>query len=156
MIIAAALQSWTDLGPLLQYGPTIILLLLVLGFLLKSMPAWKEVKLKELELRNHEIAVRGEEAKSLSALSEVLRDVAVEQRKATDEQRRATETIDILQRVNSDASDRLASNVAVLNDRLDRIERLSQLSTQHESLSNRVGALEAHSNVQSGTTTAGA
>jgi len=140
-----ALQGWTDIGPLLQYGPTIVLLVLVLGFLLKALPTWKEVKLKELELRGYDVETRGEEAKALSALSTVLREVAVEQRKATDEQRRTTETIDILQRVNSDANDRLAASVAVLNDRLERLEKI-------EHLSKRVGALE-EANVQSVTTT---
>ena len=139
-MIAIVLQGWRDLGPLLQYGPTVILLLVILGFLLKALPTWKEIKLKELDLRGHDIETRGEEAKALSSLAIVLRDVAVEQRKATEETQRATETIDILQRVNSDVSDRLAGSVAALNDRLERLEKL-------DNLSHRVGALEA--NVQS-------
>jgi len=139
------LQGWTELGPFLQYGPTIILLFFILGFLLKALPTWKEVKLKELELRGSDIETRGKEAEALSSLSTVLHEVAVEQRKATDEQKRAAQSIDILQRVNSDASDRLAVNVALLNDRLERLEKI-------EHLSSRVGALEA--NVQSTGSTA--
>jgi hypothetical protein len=143
--ILVFLQTWTELGPMLQYGPTIILLILILGFLLRALPAWKEVKLKELDLKGTDIETRGQEAKALEALAIVLRDVAVEQRKATEETKRATETIDILQRVNSDVNDRLAASVAFLNDRLERIEKM-------DNLSNRVGALEA--NVQSAGTTA--
>lgn len=140
------LQGWTELGPFLQYGPTIILLVVILGFLLKALPVWKEVKLKEIELRGQDIETRGEEAKALSALSTVLREVAVEQRHATEETKRAAETIDILQRVNADVSDRLAGSVAALNDRLERLEKI-------ENLSSRVGALEQQ-NVQSSGTTA--
>lgn len=136
-----ALQGWAELGPLLQYGPTIILLFIIVGFLLRALPTWKEVKLKELDLRGHDIETRTREAEALSSLATVLREVAVEQRKATEEQKRTSETIEILQRVNSDASDRLSANVAVLNDRLERLERI-------ETLSSRVGALEA-ANVQS-------
>lgn len=152
-LLTLLIQTWSDLGPMLQYGPTVILLGLTLIFILKALPSWKEVKLRELELRTTEVTVRGEEAKALTALSETLRDVAVEQRKATEEQRRATEMIEILQRVNSDASDRLTAAMTAQNERIDRIEKFAVLAQQQENLIGRVGVLETH--VQSSGTTAG-
>ena len=49
-------------------------------------------------------------------MASTLKDIAVEQR-------RATETIKILQRANSDSSDELARSVAIISDRVDRLDK---------------------------------
>jgi hypothetical protein len=111
---------WTQF---LAFGPGFVALVLILIFLLRAMPTWKEVKIREIELREAEVKVRGAEAEGLTTLADVLRSIAVEQR-------RATETIDILQRVNADASERLTQNVSGLTrDLITLSARLSALET---------------------------
>jgi hypothetical protein len=112
-------QDWNDLGPLMQYGPTVVLLGLILVFVLKALPSWKEVKLREIELRSSEVAVRGEEAKALTAVSNVLHEVAVEQRRAAD-------TVKIMQRINSRSADELTEEVSALNERLMTLDQRMQ------------------------------
>ncbi|MGH9942837.1 MAG: hypothetical protein ACRD9R_10835 [Pyrinomonadaceae bacterium] len=142
-----------EIQALAPYGPTVILLFLVLGFVLKFAPTWKEVRLKELELRREELAVRDKESMALgslsvglSNLSEVLQSIAVEQR-------RATETIEILQRVNADASDKLTTHVQSLAQRLDKVEELNINEFRKTALEmgGRLDSLEKHVGPQSAT-----
>ncbi len=133
MPLTLILQQWTDLGPLLQYGPTVVLLGLVLIFILKAMPTWKEVRLRELDLRSSEVHVRGEEAKALTALSETLHAVAVEQRRAAD-------TVKIMQRINARSADDLSEQVAQLNEQVPL-------------LNDRLGSLERHYGTDTSTAT---
>lgn len=125
---------WLQLA--LWGGQTCLLVALVLAFLIKVAPTWEKIKLQEIEVRKLDIAARSQEAaaglqiangiielgKGLAILGEsqeqvstVLRDVAVEQRKAT-------EVIEILQRYQADSNDQLAYNVRVLTDRVEKIE----------------------------------
>ncbi len=105
--------SW---GQLAQYGPTVVLLGLVLFALVRVAPLWKEVKLKELEIRGDENSVRGQVAGALNHLADVIKDIAVEQR-------RHTEQVEILQRVNAHTADQLQASVNLVGQRLDRIEQ---------------------------------
>ncbi|GEM_PF-4499963 len=143
------LQTAFEWGDVLAYGPTTVLLFLVLVTIVKLAPTWKEVKLKELEIRAGEGVVREKEAAALGQLANVLEAIAIEQR-------RATETIEILQRVNADANDRLNAGVNILNERLDRIERLGfqELKEITQSISSRIEKLEQEY-VESQTTGAG-
>jgi hypothetical protein len=129
-----------------QYGPTVVLLLIILGFLIRIAPMWKEIRLKEIDLRGEENVVKREMAGALTQLATALKDIAVEQR-------RATEEISITQRVNSDMNERLTQNVKSLNDRLDRVETLytdegRQMTKQ---LLTRMEDLEKHVQQQSAT-----
>ena len=101
---------------------------------LRLMPVWlahkKELKLREFETRSIEAKARSEQAGALEALagsvgqlSGTLRDIAIEQRRATD-------TIKILQRVNADSAQSLNQNVTLLGERLDRLEGQENADTQ--------------------------
>ncbi|MET0466903.1 MAG: hypothetical protein ABW007_27325 [Chitinophagaceae bacterium] len=130
----------------IQYGPTVVLLLIILGFLVRIAPMWKEIRLKEIDMRGEENVVKREMAGALTQLATALKDIAVEQR-------RATEEVSITQRVNSDMNERLAQNVQSLNERLDRVENLytdegRQITKQ---LLTRMDDLEKHVQPQSTT-----
>ncbi|MGB8510875.1 MAG: hypothetical protein WCD76_21055 [Pyrinomonadaceae bacterium] len=132
-----------------QYGPTVVLLVIVLGFLIRVAPMWKEIRLKEIEMRGDENVIKREQSNALTLLAGALRDIAVEQR-------RATEEVGILQRANNDTSDQLAHNVQRLNERLDKVEssREEENRRMTNNLVGRMDALENHVGSQS--TTAGA
>src|SRR5262245_9587219 len=104
------------------WGPTVIMLGLVLGFLLKVAPTWQAVRFRELDDRAKEINAKIEMAaawikfaSSLEQLSTTLRDVAVEQR-------RATETIQLYQRARAATEDELAIQVRILTERVEKVE----------------------------------
>jgi len=107
-----------DLGwsQIVQFGPTAVLLAMILVFLVRLAPTWKEIKLKELEMRADENVVKGQQAGALNSLADVLKEIAVVQRQAT-------ETIQILQRANAQDADRLATNVSVVAQRLESVEQ---------------------------------
>jgi hypothetical protein len=70
----------------------------------------------------------------------VLQSIAVEQR-------RATEVIEILQRMNADTADNLSANVKLLAERVNHIEdgggsTLAQVAIDVIKLTERVGAIE--------------
>lgn len=143
-----------SLKDLANWGPAVVQLGLVLIFLLRIAPTWKEVRLRELDLKERDATVSEKVAESLGRLADVLQAVAVEQR-------RATETIEILQRVNADASDHLISNVRLLSERVTRIEdnggtTLAQVAVDVHRLTSRVGAIEKERHVEPESTAAGA
>lgn len=105
--------AWSQL---IQFGPTVVLFALALWFLIRVAPMWKEVRLKEIELRGEENVVKGQQATALSQLAGALKDIAVEQR-------RATEELGIMQRVNNDSADQLRHSVNALSQRVDSIEK---------------------------------
>src|SRR5436853_7494431 len=82
----------------------------------------KEIKVREFDVRQLEATVSREQAQaleklsaSLGAMSSTLRDVAIEQRRATD-------TVKMLQRVNTDSTDQVSRSISDLNERLGRLE----------------------------------
>lgn len=104
-------------GQIATFGPTVVLLGLILWFLIRMAPTWKEVKFKELEVRGDENKVKAEQATALNSLASVLQNVAVEQHKAT-------ENIEISQRVNAEVSEKLSASLSLLARRLDGLESL--------------------------------
>jgi hypothetical protein len=102
-----------ELKDLFAYGPTIVITALLL---FKWLPVWKEVRLREMDLRHEELGALGKLGDGLSSLATVLNSVAIEQR-------RATETIELMQRVNADATERLEDNIKMVGERLDELER---------------------------------
>jgi preprotein translocase subunit SecD len=109
------------------YGPTTILLGLLFVFILRLVhkmgPSWEKIKLRELDVREAEVKVKGEQAAALGQLGQGITQMAETLKEIGVDQRRATETIKILQRVNADTSDQMTRNMAVLTDRIDRFER---------------------------------
>lgn len=73
-----------ELSQVVAYGPTVIILLLLLIFAVRMAPTYKEIKLKEFDVRDREAAARQEQAASLSNLAAVIKDVAIEQQRATE------------------------------------------------------------------------
>lgn len=105
-------------------GIAVSLIIVILGFILKALPTWKEVKLAELKTREKEAEVQiqvagalGMLGGSLSQLGTVIHDIAIEQRRATD-------TVQILQRVNSEESERIFQSVDGLVVRIDGFEQI--------------------------------
>lgn len=117
---------WKDV---IQYGPTTIILFMLLVAIIRLAPVYKEIRLREIDVRAEEAQAKREQATALGQLATVLQSIAVEQR-------RATETIEILQRVNADSNDRLSQNVHSLTERLDRIEVLN--NSDQKSLAGQV------------------
>ncbi|OLE52674.1 MAG: hypothetical protein AUG51_17025 [Acidobacteria bacterium 13_1_20CM_3_53_8] len=135
-VLGFQLQPQSDWVVLGQYGPTVLLLALILFFLLRIAPIYKEVKLKELAVREAENDVKREQAVALGSLASVLKEIAVEQR-------RATEVVEILQRVNTDESDKLSYNVQRLTERIDQFEEFHRdVKLFNRDLAQRVEKLE--------------
>jgi hypothetical protein len=147
IILLALFQTdFINLDKLWSWGPALIQLGLVLVFLIRVAPTWKEVRLRELDIRASEGAIREKEAEALGRLADVLQSIAVEQR-------HATETIKILQRVNADASDHLTTNIRLLSDRITQIEdsggtTLANVAVDVYKLRERVEAVEKTKNVE--------
>jgi|HubBroStandDraft_6_1064221.scaffolds.fasta_scaffold222131_3 hypothetical protein len=111
------------------YGPTVVILAMVLAFMLRALPTWRVMKTRELDIREIEAQARSSQADALKSLgdslgglgsalnrnSEVLSNVAIEQRRATD-------AIRLLQRINGDSTDHLRATVEDLVSRLAEIE----------------------------------
>lgn len=128
--------------------------LLVVGaflyFVFKSLPTWKEVRLAEIKVREVEATARTTEAGMFGKLSDSLNSLSVTQASLTAvikdvviDQRRDTKNIELMQRVNSDAADKILNKLDALENaaegiadnrkRLDLIEaRLDCDETQTE------------------------
>lgn len=118
LILQNDLMPWKEL---VQLGPTVVLLALILCTIIWLAPVWKEVKIKELEMHSEDNVVKGELANALGQLANALKEIAVEQR-------RATEEVSILQRMNNDSADQLSNNVRGLTQRVDSLEKNKQLA----------------------------
>jgi hypothetical protein len=112
--------KWQDV---VIWGPTTVMFGMLLWFLIKMAPTWKEIRLRELDVRLSEAKASTEMASALGQLGTGLDTIAETLNNIAVEQRHATDTIKILQRVNSDQSDELSRNVAILTDRMDRFEK---------------------------------
>lgn len=112
-----------DWGQLVSYGPTAVLLALVLIFILRIAPTWKEVRLKEIDLRRDENDIKLKQATVLGGLSESLSSLSTVLHAVTVEQRRVIESLEILQRVNADTADQLQLSVQALARRVEQIEQ---------------------------------
>lgn len=95
-------------------GAIVLLVIVFLGFVLRSLPTWKEVRLAEINVREKEAEARAAQASSFGQLSEVLNNIAIHQRNET-------EGIRIMQRVNADTSERTEEIVGQLVEAVDRI-----------------------------------
>lgn len=110
----------------IQYGPTVVILFMLLAFLIRVLPIWKEIRLRELDMRSEENVVKREQAVALGRLGDVLQSIAIEQRKATEE-------AILMQRMNASSADELSHNVRQLSKRMGDFEhQLDSLSPQKE------------------------
>ncbi|MGA9767473.1 MAG: hypothetical protein WBV94_00420 [Blastocatellia bacterium] len=119
-------------GQLALWGPTLLLLGMVIIFLLKIRPSVEKVKLRELDVRELEASSRGQMAASLVQLGSGLEKMSAVLRDVTIEQRRSIEMVEILQRVNSDAQDALSFNIRTLSEKL-------QIQEERNAKSERTG-----------------
>jgi hypothetical protein len=110
----------------------LIVLVLVLWFILKALPTWKEVKLADNESRKAEAAAIGTLSTAIISLSNsqsqfsaVVNNLAIEQKRSLDQVR-------IMQRVSVSSSDILAETVQQLADQTQILnERVEQLEGQN-------------------------
>ena len=102
-------------------GESIVFALVVaiLVFILKALPIWKEIKLAEINVRDKEAESLGQLGNALNQIGDTMKDVAIEQRRATD-------NVKILQRANADESNNIIHSVDALNERLDTLEETMQ------------------------------
>lgn len=97
-------------------GAVFSLVLVMLGFILKMLPTWKEIRIEEMKVRLKSAESIGNLGNSLNQLGIVMNNVAIEQRKST-------ENVLILQRVSADESRNLTSAVDELLERMDLLEK---------------------------------
>jgi methyl-accepting chemotaxis protein len=140
LLLQSELVPWSQIA---LFGPTVVILAMLLWFLLKALPTWRELKLKEFETRESEAKAKGEQATALKSLgdslgglgqalggmgqalgglgvalsknSDVLASVAIEQRRATD-------AVRLLLRVKTQSTEHLTASVEDLTARLADIE----------------------------------
>ena len=108
-------------GKLADQGIAIAVLIVigVFGLLVlnKLLPVWERVKTSESNSRNAQ-------AEAFNNMAAVIKDIAVEQRKAN-------ETTKILHRVNASSTEQLASHIESFSEKMDQFgERLEKLESQ--------------------------
>src|SRR4051812_33661558 len=111
-------QQVIDIGwdkYLVDNGAVIVLIVIVFAFLLRVLPTWKEIKIKEIDVRAKESETTGQLANALGQLGNTMSGIAVDQRKAT-------ENILILQRVNANETCAISDMVDRLVERVDSFE----------------------------------
>ena len=102
-----------------EQGVAIAVLALILIFVIilvaKILPTWERVKTSESASREAQGKALGELAASQIQLATVVKDVAIEQRRATD-------SVMILQRMNAHESQNITQSVELLGERMDTLE----------------------------------
>lgn len=86
-------------------GISFVILVILLVVVMKLAPTWKEVKLKEIDGRDIDAKARIRQSDALESVAKVLYEVAVEQRRASD-------SVKILQRVNSTKAEDLEAAIS--------------------------------------------
>jgi DNA-binding protein len=104
------------------WGPTLLLLAMVIIFLLKIRPSVERIKLREFDVREMEANSRGQQAAALVQLSGGLEKMSVVLKDIAVDQRRAIDTVEILQRVNADAQDQLIYSIRALSEKIQTQE----------------------------------
>ena len=113
---AAGWETW------LREGISISLIILILGFILKLLPSWKEVKLAEIDVRKEEAKAQVQIANSLGALGTSLNQISTTMNNVAIEQRRATDNVKILYRATADENSNIINSVDGLMERMDSFE----------------------------------
>lgn len=112
---------WAQIG---SNGSILLLIALVIIGMLRVglVPAWKEIRLKELEVRQAEVTAKEKEAEALGGLGASLGSLASVLQSVAVEQRRATESLEILQRVTMDRANQDNIQLRMLAEKVERIE----------------------------------
>lgn len=120
---------WGQVG---SNGSILLLIaVLIIGVIRVGLvPAWKEIRLKQLEVRQSEVATKEKEAEALGALGASLGSLASVLQSVAVEQRRATESLEILQRVHMDRANQENIQIKVLAERVERIEERHHVQSQ--------------------------
>lgn len=103
-------------------GIAITLIIVILGFILRMLPSWKEVKLAELTVRTEEAKAQVQVATALGGLGNALNQIGTTMQNVAIEQRRATENVKILQRATADENNHIIASVDGLIERMDTFE----------------------------------
>lgn len=110
----------------------ILVLFLILWFILRALPAWKEVKLAEIKVRETEATSRTNEASVFGQISNALSQISTVLQLTVVDNRRDTDKMQILQRVNADATDKI----------LNKLDVFDELADGHTSICARLDKLE--------------
>lgn len=110
----------------------IIVLLAILGFFLRVLPYWKEVKLAEINVREREAESRTHEASIFGRFSESINSISSVLERIVLDQQRENENTRLLQRVTADASEKILT-------RLDALDEVCERATHNSS---RIASLE--------------
>jgi len=103
------------LSELKNFAPTIVIVFLAVWTVIKVAPTWKEVKLREMDIREKEITQREQQSVAIQSLAEVIEIIAVEQK-------HATEALRISERVTMREGEKLGEVVHEFAGRLDVLE----------------------------------
>lgn len=110
----------------------ILVVVLILIFVLRALPYWKEVKLAEIRVREVEANSRTNEASVFGQLSNALSQISNVLQQTVVDNRRDTDKMQILQRVNADATDKI----------LNKLDMFDELADGHISICQRLDHLE--------------
>jgi len=61
-----------------NFAPTIIFAFVIIWGVIRLAPTWKEVKMREMDIREKEVVQREHQAMATQALAETTRDIAIE------------------------------------------------------------------------------
>lgn len=110
------------LSELKNFAPTIIMAFLIIWCVIKLAPTWKEVKMRDMDIREKEIAQREQQAIGIQSLAEVVRDIAIEQK-------HATEALRIAERVTMREAEKLGEAVHEVTARFEILEAKAEGKT---------------------------
>jgi len=96
-------------------APTIVLVFVVIWGVIKLAPTWKEVKMRELDIREKEVTQREQQSMAVQTLAECTRDIAIEM-KHTAEALRIAERVTIMR---GEALQHLTEDLEARVDALD-------------------------------------
>lgn len=116
-------------------GVAITLILVILGFILRLLPSWKEIKLAEITVRGEEAKAQVQVATALGGLGNALNQIGSTMHSVAIEQRRATDNIKVLQRATADENNNILQSVDNLMERMDTFEK--QIQEQNATQSER-------------------
>jgi hypothetical protein len=102
------------LSELKNFAPTIIMCGLVIWGVVKIAPTWKEVKMRELDIREKEIGQREQQAVATQTLAETTREIAIETK-------HGIEALKIAERVNLREGEKLNDAVHEIMDTVREI-----------------------------------
>lgn len=111
----------------------------VLWFILRALPSWKEIKLAEIKVREKEADSRTNEASVFGQLSNALSQISNVLQQTVVDNRRDTDKMQILQRVNADATDKI----------LNKLDMFDELTEGRDHINERLDALEEKLNKDS-------